>query len=180
MAVVAEVLRQGLDNVAIGAIRDSDAVARMIDAGVGVTMTLPLGGKMDMPSIGRPGEPLDVSGTIRTLSDGSFTIRGPMYTGVQAHMGRTAVLDTGKAKIVVIERNFEPWDLGVFQSVGIEPTAMTFIVLKSRIHFRAAFLPITKHVINCDGVGVTSSDYSLFRFVKVRRPIYPLDLEADD
>jgi microcystin degradation protein MlrC len=179
MAVVAEVLRQGLDNVAVGAIRDAEAVARMIEAGVGATITLALGGKLDMPSIGRVGEPLEVSGTVRTISDGIFTIRGPVYTGVQAHMGRTAVLDTGKVKIVVIERNFEPWDLGVFQCVGIEPTVMKYIVLKSRLHFRGAFMPITKHVINCDGVGVTSSDNSLFRFAKVRRPIYPLDLETE-
>ena len=179
MAVVAEVLRQGLVDVAVGAIRDAEAVARMIEAGVGATITLALGGKLDMPSIGRTGEPLEVSGTVRTLSDGIFTIRGPVYTGVQAHMGRTAVLDTGKVKIIVIERNFEPWDLGVFQCVGIEPAAMKYIVLKSRLHFRAAFMPITKHVVNCDGVGVTSSDNSLFEFTKVRRPIYPLDLETE-
>lgn len=179
MAVVAEVLRQGLDNVAIGAIRDAEAVGQMIDAGVGAEITLLLGGKLDMPTIGRTGEPLEVTGTVRTISDGNFTIRGPVYTGVQAHMGRTAVLDTGKVKIVVIEKNFEPWDLGVFQSVGIEPTVMKYIVLKSRLHFRGAFMPITKHVVNCDGVGVTSSDNSLFDFVKVRRPIYPLDLETE-
>jgi len=32
-----------------------------------------------------------------------------------------------------------------------------------------------RHIIECDGVGVTSSDYSQFRFTKLRRPIYPLD-----
>jgi len=53
MAVVAEVVRQGLEDVAVGAIRDPEAVEAMIKAGVGSTVTLPLGGKMDMPAIGR-------------------------------------------------------------------------------------------------------------------------------
>ena len=31
-------------------------------------------------------------------------------------------------------------------------------------------------IIECSGVGVTGSDYSQFKFEKVRRPIFPLDL----
>jgi len=37
-------------------------------------------------------------------------------------MGKTAVLDTGNVQIVVCSRNSEPFDLGCFRSVGIEPT----------------------------------------------------------
>ncbi len=177
-AVLAEVMRQGLDDVAVAAIRDPEAVAQMIEAGVGARVTLSLGGKVAMPAIRRDGEPLEVSGVVRLISDGEFTIRGPMYTGVRAHMGRSLVLDTGKVEIVVIERNHEPFDLGVFRSLGIEPTAKKYLLLKSRIHYRAGFLPIAKHIVECDGVGVTSSDYSLFPFKKVRRPIYPLDPDA--
>ena len=133
---------------------------------------------MDMPSIGLKGEPLEVTGVIRVISDGEFTIRGPMSTGVRAYMGRTAVLDTGNVQIVITERNNEPMDLGVFRSVGIEPTAKRYLLLKSRIHYRASFLPIARHIVECDGIGVTTSDYSKFRFEKVRRPIYPLDIDA--
>ena len=92
-------------------------------------------------------------------------------------MGRTAVLDTGGIQIVIIERHHEPFDLGVLRSVGIEPTRKKYVLLKSRLHYRAGFLPIARHIVECDGVGVTSSDYSQFRFEKVRRPIYPLDLD---
>jgi microcystin degradation protein MlrC len=178
VAVLAEVIRQGLKDVAMAAIRDPEAVARLIDAGVGSRMTIQLGGKMDMPSIGMKGEPLEVTGVVRKITDGEFTIQGPMYKGVKAYMGRTVVLDTGAVEIIVIERNHEPWDLGVFRSVGIEPTTKRYLLLKSRLHYRAAFLPIAKHVIECDGIGVTTSEYSRFRFIKLRRPIYPLDLEA--
>jgi len=175
MAVVAEVMRQKLNDVAVGAIRDPEAVQKMIAAGVGARITLALGGKMDMPSIGRKGEPLEVSGTVRVISNGEFVVQGPMYTGVKMNMGKTAVLDTGPIQFVVIENNHEPFDLGMFRSVGIEPTAKQYLLLKSRIHYRAGFKPIAKHIVECNGTGVTGSDYSQFKFEKVRRPIYPLD-----
>jgi microcystin degradation protein MlrC len=177
MAVVAEVMRQKLNDVAVGAIRDPEAVQKMIAAGVGSRITLPLGGKMDMPSIGRNGEPLEVTGTVRVISNGEFVVQGPMYTGVKMNMGKTAVLDTGAIQFVVIENNHEPFDLGMFRSVGIEPTAKQYLLLKSRIHYRAGFKPIAKHIVECNGTGVTGSDYSQFKFEKVRRPIYPLDAE---
>jgi microcystin degradation protein MlrC len=178
MAVLGEVMRQELEDVAVFAIRDPDAVAKLIEAGVGARVTVKLGGKMDLPSIGRKGEPQEVDGVVRTITDGEFTIRGPMLKGVRTFMGRTAVLDTGKVQIVVIERHQEPFDLGFFRSVGIEPTDKRYLLLKSRIHYRAAFAPLARHIIECNGVGVTSSDYSQFKFTNLRRPIYPLDQGA--
>ena len=175
MAVAAEILRQGLEDVTLFAIKDPDAVSLAIAAGVGNRVTLALGGKGDMPRIGLKGEPLEVSGVVRHISDGEFIITGPMYTGVRAAMGRTVVLDTGTVEIVIVERNHEPWDLGCLRSLGIEPTEKKYIMLKSRIHYRAGFLPIARHIVECAGTGVTSSDYSLFKFKKLRRPIYPID-----
>jgi len=178
MAVLGEILRQGLEDVAAFAIHDPQAVDAMMEAGIGAEVTLDLGGKLDMPAIGRVGEPLSVTGRVKLLSSGEYTIRGPMYTGVTVGMGRTAVLDTGKAEIVVIERHHEPWDVGCLQSLGIEPAAKRFIMLKSRVHWRAGFWPVVRHVVECAGVGVTTSDYDKLKFRRVRRPIFPLDPDA--
>jgi microcystin degradation protein MlrC len=147
----------------------------MLAAGVGAEVTLNLGGKTDMPSIRRRGESLPVTGRVRAITDGTFVVRGPMYTGVTVQMGPTAVLDTGRVKIVVVSRHHEPWDLGVFTSVGIDPARMKYLVLKSRIHYRAGFEALGKHTLTCDGTGVTTSDNSLLDFRHVRRPIFPLD-----
>ncbi len=175
MTVIAEIIRQDLEDVAVAAVWDPDAVAEMQRAGVGATVTLQLGGKTDMPSIGMTGEPLTVTGTVKVLTNGEWTVRGPMYHGLKVFMGPTAVLDTGKVEIVVVSRHHEPWDQGVFTSVGIDPAWKKYVVLKSRIHYRAGFAPIAKHTITCDGHGVTTSDNSLLTFENVRRPIYPLD-----
>ena len=178
MAVLAEVLRQELPDVAMFGICDPQAVAEMVAAGVGAELTLDLGGKVDMPTIGRQGEPLRVTGKVRTITDGDFEITVPMGRGTVMSMGRSAVLDTGNVQIVVISRHTEPFDLGCFRSVGIEPTRKRYLILKSRIHYRAGFRAIAKHEIPCNGVGVTSSDNSLFDFKAVRRPIYPLELDT--
>lgn len=175
VAVLAEVLEQGLQDVAMFAICDPAAVQKMTQAGVGKDITLELGGKTDMPAIGRVGEPLHVTGRVRAITDGQFSVTVPMGRGTQTDMGATAVLQVGSVKIVVISRNVEPWDPGCFRSVGIEPTHMRYLVLKSRIHYRAGFHDISTRDIPCNGVGVTSSDNSLFSFENVRRPIYPLD-----
>src|SRR6202158_479245 len=120
MTVVVEILRQELDDVAIAPIRDPVAVAQMIAAGVGNRVTLNLGGRTDMPSIGVKGEPLSISGRVLAITDGEFTITGPMYTGIRTFPGRTAVLgveNSGKAaaprgEIVVTVRSHGPMDLG--------------------------------------------------------------------
>lgn len=179
MRVVEEVMRQGLENVAVGCIKDPEAVDIMVRAGVGASITLKLGGKQDMPAIRETGKPIEVTGVVRAITDGQFTITGPMYTGVRTYMGRTAVLDTGKIQFVVTERNVEPWDAGVFTSVGIVPESKRYLLVKSRVNYRAAFLPIASAVIECGGIGVTTSDLSAFEFKHLKRPIYPLDDLAD-
>ncbi len=175
MAAIAEVMRQDLDDVAVGAVWDPAAVRDMQAAGVGATVTLQLGGKTDMPSVGLGGEPLTVTGKVKVLTDGEWTVRGPMYHGLKVSMGPTAVLDTGRMEIVITSKHHEPWDQGVFTSVGIDPTWKKYLLLKSRIHYRAGFAPIAKHTLTLDGAGVTTSDNNLLDYRYVRRPIYPLD-----
>ena len=179
VAALEEVIRQGLEDVAMFGIGDPEAVEEMALAGVGSRLTLSLGGKVDMPSIGLRGEPLEISGCVRALTDGDFVVTVAMARGTVESMGQTAVLDTGNVQIVVCSRNSEPFDLGCFRSVGIEPTHKKYLILKSRIHYRAGFRSIARHELPCDGVGVTSSDNSLFEYKKVRRPIFPLDPEAN-
>jgi microcystin degradation protein MlrC len=175
MAVLAAILDAGLENVAAFAIYDPEAVQQMIRAGVGAQVTLPLGGKLDMPSIGHKAQSRVVSGHVKLICDGRFRNRGPMGRGEQMDMGPSAVLDTGRVEIVVISRHQEPNDYACFTCVGIDPAEKRFLMLKSRVHWRAGFKPITKAVIDCTGVGVCTSDYRTLDFKRVRRPIFPLD-----
>ncbi len=175
MAVLAGILDARLDDVAAFAIYDPIAVKAMQAVGVGANVTLSLGGKLDMPCLGLKGNPLEVSGTVRNLTNGQFRNRGPMSKGVLMDMGPTAVLETGRVEIVVISRQQEPNDLECFASQGIDPTKKRYLMLKSRVHWRAGFGDLARATVECAGVGVCTSDYGVLDFRKVRRPIYPLD-----
>ena len=174
--VLAECLRQGLDHIGVGPLRDPQAVAQLIAAGVGATVTVDLGNKLPMPKIGMAVRaPLRMSGRVLAIGDGEYTIIGPIYTGTRCYMGRTVLFDTGAARIVVTEQAQEPWDLGVFSCVGLDPASERYLILKSRMYYRPVFAPLAASIIECASAGVCSSDFSLFDYRKVRRPVYPFD-----
>lgn len=175
MTVLKEVLRQGLDGVVAGPFWDPAAVAELVAAGVGQTVTLDVGGKTDMPALGLKGTPLRLTGCVKCITDGNYQVTGPMFTGMKLSLGRTVVLDVGGTLVVVCEKPQEPFDSGVFTHAGIDLSRRKYILIKSRQHFRAGFEPIAKEIVLVAGPGVCSSDYSQFPFRNLRRPIYPLE-----
>jgi enoyl-CoA hydratase/carnithine racemase len=106
------------------------------------------------------------------------TARRIMYTGMRLSLGRTAVLRVGTVRIFISERPQEPYDTGVFTHAGVDPAQSKYVLLKSRQHFRAGFEPFARHIVLVSGPGVCSSDYSLFPFKHLPRPMYPLDADA--
>jgi microcystin degradation protein MlrC len=179
MTVIAEVLRQDLQDVAVATVWDPDAVSKMQKAGLGATVTLDLGGKTAMPSLDLTGKPLTVTGVVEHVSDGRFIVEGPMYTGVEVHCGPTALLRVAGVRLIVTSLHHEPWDTGVFSMMGIDPTQTKYLLLKSRIHYRAGFGDLARHTLTLDGEGVTTSDNAKLNYTALRRPIYPLDEDIE-
>jgi microcystin degradation protein MlrC len=175
-AVLAAIIRHGLEDVAVFAIYDPDAVTQAIAAGIGARVTLPIGGKIAMPAIPAESPPLTVTGIVKTISNGHYRNRGPMARGLQMDMGPAVVLDIGAVEIALISRHVEPSDLNCLLALGIDPMQKRYVMLKSRIHWRAGLGKLAKTVVECAGVGVCTSDYGQLQFKKVRRPIYPIDL----
>ncbi len=176
--VIEAVLDFGLEGVAVAALYDPASAAAMHRAGEGAEITLDLGGKTDMPAIGEKGRPLRLSGTVFKISDGKWVVEGPMYTGVEVDTGPTAVFETAACRIVVTSVHHEPWDAGILSNNGIDPRKCDYILLKSRIHYRAGFQPVQPDLglhFPLDGIGVTTSDNAALTYRNIRRPIYPLD-----
>jgi microcystin degradation protein MlrC len=173
--VLMAALDAGLEGIQAGLYCDPEAVAELTRAGVGATVELPVGNKRAIGEIGREAQPVTLRGTVRALSNGEYLITGPTYTGQLACMGRSAVLDIGAAQLVLTEQTHEPWDLGVFQSLGLDPSRARYVLVKSRMYCRPVFVPISQALVECDSPGVTSSDWSLFEFRRRARPLYPLE-----
>jgi microcystin degradation protein MlrC len=174
-AVLAEVLSQGLTDAVFYAIHDPESVRTAIAAGVGNEVSLQVGGRLPMPSIGASAKPLAVTGRVLRITDGVYRLRGPMGTGALVNNGPTVVLQVQGLELVIMSLYQEPYDLECFHSVGIDPMRKRFVIIKSRVHWRAGLGELAREIVECSGVGVTTSDYSLLEFRNVRRPVYPLD-----
>ena len=177
-ALLEECLHEGMTGIGVGPLADPATVAQAFAAGTGSRIRVSLGNKVPQGLPVPQAPPLACEVTVRALGDGRFRISGPIYTGETWAMGRTAVLVHEAFTAVVSERPMEPLDLAVFESVGVDPRAFGFLLLKSRMYCRPTFVPISAGLVECDSRGVCSSDYGLFRFEKLRRPIYPLDPQA--
>jgi microcystin degradation protein MlrC len=166
-------LALGAENAVLAVLADPEAVATLLTAGVGATVTLPLGGRTDRLH----GPPLTVTGTVKLISDGTFWPLGPMASGLASTMGRTVVFTCQGVDVIVTEKRIQPTDLELYRSVGIEPTRKQILAVKSAVHFRASHEPIATKIIEVDTPGIHSARLSAFNYTKLRRPIFPLDVE---
>ncbi len=175
MDVIEKALDQGLTGILAGPIVDPEAVAKMVEAGVGATVTLAVGGKSAIPALRTPLRPMRLTGVVKHIAEGRFTVEGPVFTGMKVNLGRTVVLDTGPLVLVVSEDRVEALDPQQFRLFGLEPTRFRYVVLKSKVQYRPSFLPLAKGAIDCNGAGVASMDLAAFDWKKLARPIFPLD-----
>jgi len=168
--ILKELMRVKARNVGVAIIKDPEAVAEAIRVGVKGTLKMPIGAKTDTYH----GKPVKVEGEVRTITDGRF-LHKAMAIGVPADVGRTAVIDVDGIEIILTEKSHAPNDPEIFRRNGIEPTDKKILVLKSRGHFRAAYEPFSKEIIEVDAPGLTSPNLNWFKYTNIPRPIWPFD-----
>ena len=169
--ILRKFIEADVQDAIIAVIADPESVAQAVEAGVGNSVRLNVGGKTDT----QHGAPVALTASVKTLSDGRFILKGPMGRGTAANMGRTAVVQVNGIKIILTERRIQPYDAQVLRSVGIEPQARKLIALKSAVHFRADYTPIAHQILDVDTPGVHSPNLFSYDYQKLRHPIYPLD-----
>ncbi|MCQ0092443.1 M81 family metallopeptidase [Roseovarius sp. M141] len=171
-ALIAALLKAGVQNGAAGALFDPGAVAQLSRAGVGADVTLSIGGKID-PSVG--GGPLQVTGRVMAISDGAFTFEGPMFTGLPGSTGASVCLRVQGLDIMIVSDRMQMLDRNIFRVAGIEPTEKSILAVKSMQHFKGAFAAIASQVIITDAGGLCTPDVTARAYVRLRRPVFPLD-----
>ena len=162
-----------LKNAAFATIFDPVAARICRDNGPGAIVYLQLGGHTD-PTLG---EPLEIRGTVKAITNGQFRLEGPMTAGLKVNMGTTAVVSVGGIDIVVTSGRFQVYDQMYFRHARIDPLLKSIVAVKSAHHFRAAFEPIASKVIVVDSPGITSRNFKELKYTNVRRPVFPLDLD---
>ncbi len=162
--LLAELVRQNALGALVCLINDADSAAACHAAGANAEIPLSLGGKSD-------GMPYDCIARVDKITDGRFTLTGPMGAGNPADLGPSALLDIGGVKVIVVSRKMQALDQAIIRHFGIEPSSLSILALKSSVHFRADFGPIASTVLIAVAPGPVVADPATLNFRHTRAEV---------
>jgi microcystin degradation protein MlrC len=162
--LLAELVRQRAKGALLCLINDAESAAACHTAGEGAEVALSLGGKSD-------GMPFGCTARVLTLTDGKFTLTGPMGAGNPGNLGPSALIDIDGVRVVVVSRKMQALDQAIIRHFGVEPASCGILALKSSVHFRADFAPIAEQVIVAIAPGPVVADPAVLNFRHVRADV---------
>jgi microcystin degradation protein MlrC len=140
----------------IGMIVDPEAAAAAHAAGEGALLPCGVGAK-----VGYGDEtPVEARWRVARVASGDFLGTGPMFGGAKFHVGPVALVtdeDSG-VSVVLAHARIQACDQEQFRHVGVEPSEVPILALKSTVHFRADFQPIAETVLCVLSPGAHVSD----------------------
>lgn len=169
-----ELIKYGVQQACVSSIQDAETVQQAVKAGVGATIDVTLGGKLSKLS----GESVKGKAYVKSISDGHFTIIGPMVTGFRLSVGTTVGLQIGGVDVVVVSGLMQSFDNGQMRICGFDPMDYRIVTLKSANHFRAYWVDVASSIIDSDSPGIASNDLKTVAYKESKRNIYPLDPSA--
>jgi microcystin degradation protein MlrC len=150
---------------------DPEAAATAVAAGPGATVAFEVGHAFSW----NDGEPVDITGAVLSVSDGTYRMSGAGARGLQVSMGPTAVLAIGAIRLLLRSLPSMEWDRAVYTSQGLALGDAALVFVKSPSHFRESFGSAATRILAADTPGPTAPDMRRIPFTKVTRPLYPLD-----
>ena len=179
-AVLERLIALGASNCAL-TIRDAEVVAAGLKAGVGASLKIKVGAKIDQ----RFYKPVEVEATVRLIDDGNYAICGPTHGGWgredkgrairYANVGPRVVLRVGNRIDAIFSRGGTGKDRDFFKSAGIILEEKQIIVVKSNQAHRASFDSVAARNIEINTPGVSTVDYTTLPYEHLTRPIWPID-----
>jgi len=175
--LLSEMTRRDVPRAILGYIHDPEIALAAHAAGVGGTVSGLLGGKTDHIH----GAPLAIeNAVVCALSDGKTTVTTPMGAGRPVNYGRTARLRIGRVEVVVTELMAgQALDDSVFRAAAANIEHYDIVAVKSTNHFKAFFAPRASAIVTADPPGIHTANYSQLTYHNIRRPIWPMDDEAE-
>jgi microcystin degradation protein MlrC len=155
---------------------DPEAVGACIEAGVGRTITVAVGGKTDRLH----GEPVTVTGRVRLIAEGHYEEPRPTHGGFRFYDdGVRAVLETTEGQTLVFtSHRAGNTSIEQLYSLGIRPEAYRVVVAKGVQSPRPAYEPIAAEIILVNTPGAAAADLGTFEYHQRRRPLYPFEPDA--
>jgi len=153
----------------IGMIVDPQAAEAAAEAGEGAILERGVGAV-----VGFAGEtPVEASWRVVKLGSGIFTGTGPFYNGARFQIGPMALLtdEASGVSVVLACKRVQAADQEMFRHVGIEPSRVPILALKSTVHFRADFQPIAATILTVQSPGAHLTDPVDFPYRNLRAGI---------
>jgi microcystin degradation protein MlrC len=150
---------------------DPAAARAAAQAGPGATATLEVGHSLSPAD----GDPVAVTGVVRTIGDGVFTMHDAGAQGTVATLGLTVVLAIGDIRLAIRSQPSFEWDTGIFAAFGLVLRHASLVFVKSPSHFRTAFAPHAARILIADTPGPTCGNMRRLELTRVTRPLFPLD-----
>lgn len=156
--VLRAILDRGMRDIALGIYWDPVLVRMLCDVGVGGTIRVRLGGKVDVSS----GNPVDVTVTVRAIQEDMHQMMGQ----TRMAMGTGVWIEAEGVHMVLSDLRTQVFHPSAFSDLGLDLSQMRAVVVKSSQHFYAGFAPIASEVIYIDGPGAITPDYANIPYTK--------------
>jgi microcystin degradation protein MlrC len=171
----------GAKGVYYGSFADPELAREAHDRGIGATFLARFNRSAGGETWEQWDRPLEATATVAALHDGEVTGRLGMTAGRRLHLGPSARLTIGGIEVIVITDRTQTADPIFFEMFGLDVSLASTVVVKSRGHFRAGFLPWfpSENVHEIDTAGLTSPVLDRWPFERLPRPSFPLDPDAE-
>ena len=164
--LLAELLARGARDVAIGTIWDPMAVQICMAAGECAEIPLRFGAK----SAPGTGQPIDGRVTVVRLVENAQMRFGESY----APFGDAAHIRLDGIDIILNSTRAQSFDPSLFSALGIDPTAMKILVIKSTNHFYASFSKIAAEILYCSAGTPYPNNPARTPYRRAPRTIWPM------
>jgi microcystin degradation protein MlrC len=161
------VCERGIAGIMLGYFWDPIAVRFCFEAGLGATLDLRVGGKCGVAS----GAPVDLHVTVMGLAE-QVTQR---FGAAPVAMGPSAWVRAEGIDLVLCSLRTQTFHPEAMTALGLDPTTLRIIVVKSIQHFHAGFAPIASEILYASSPGALSQDVTTIAYTKRMGRFWPRD-----
>lgn len=164
--VLKRILERGIPNVASGLYWDPVSVRFCVEAGVGASFDLRIGGKVGTAS----GLPVDLPITVRAIRHDMVQTFGPSKNPMGTAVWVSSANDLDLVLMSIRTQTFHP---DAFEQLGLDLSKKKLVIVKSSNHFYAGFQPIAKEIFWIMSEGAIAPTFAAIPYTKLAKPYWP-------
>lgn len=164
--VLAELIRRGVTDVAVGTVWDPIAVQICMAAGEGAEIPLRFGAK----SAPHTGQPIDKVVTVKRLVQNAEMRFGESF----APFGDAAWISFDGIDVILNSTRAQSFDPSLFSVMGIDPKSRKILLIKSTNHFYDSFSKIASEIVYCSAGKPYPNDPATTPYRKAPKTIWPM------